>query len=65
MHQLSTSAFGLGLFLQHFASWMYKDESCSSYPAVIVILHIFQTPGTKDINLLSSKCLKNDKMLFT
>lgn len=64
VHQLSTSVSGLGLLFQCFASWMYKDESCSSYPAVVVILRILQTPGTKDINLLSSKCLKNDKMLF-
>lgn len=29
------------------------------------MLCIPQTPGTADINLLSSECLQNDKMMFT
>lgn len=44
---------------------MYEEESCSSHPAMEVILCIPQTPGTEDINLLSSQCLKNDKVLLT
>lgn len=65
MRQLSTGTSGLRLLFQCFASWMYKGERRSSYPAVAAIVRILRTPGTKDINLLSSKCLKNDKMLFT
>lgn len=30
VHHLSTSASGLSLLFQCFASWMYKDESGSS-----------------------------------